>query len=91
MLKLKRIDLLTKMIKSTINRRTDVVTTYKSIRKMSAYVEKRGIFLGGWVVVCSLEGESWDEEEEGEIEEERVGRVWIYWLLPMESPTDIFY
>jgi hypothetical protein len=38
------------MIKSTINRRTDVVTTYKSIRKMSACVEKRGIFLrGGWL------------------------------------------
>jgi len=76
------------MIKSTINRRTDVVTTYKSIRKMSACVEKRGIFLRGWVVVCSFGGESWDGEEEGEIEEERVGRVWIYWLLPMESPTD---
>jgi hypothetical protein len=44
---------------------------------MSACVEKRGIFLGG-VVVFSLGGESWDEEEEGEIEEERVGRVWIY-------------
>jgi hypothetical protein len=26
-------------------------------------------------------------EEEGEIEEERVGKVCIYWLLPMESPT----
>jgi len=76
------------MIKSTINQRTDVVTTYKSIRKMRACVEKRGIFLGGWVVVCSLGGESWDGEEEGEIEEERVSRVLIYWLLLMESPTD---
>jgi hypothetical protein len=47
MSKLKRIDSLKKMIKSTINRKTDVVTTYKSIRKMSACVEKRGIFLGG--------------------------------------------
>jgi hypothetical protein len=27
----------------------------------------------GWVVGCSLGGESWDEEEE-----ERVGRVGIY-------------
>ena len=72
------------MIKSTINRRTDVVTTYKSIRKISACVKKRGIFLGGWVVVCCLGGESWDGEEEGEIEEERVCREWIYWLLPME-------
>ena len=77
------------MIKSTINQRTDVVTTYKCIRKMSACVEKRGICLGGWVVVCSLGGESWDGEEEGEIEEERVGRVWIYWLLLMESPMDM--
>jgi hypothetical protein len=57
MVELKRIDLLIKIIKSTINRRTDVVTTYKSIRKMSACVKKRGIFLGGWVVVCSLGGE----------------------------------
>jgi hypothetical protein len=31
-----------------------------------ACVEKRGIFLRG-VVVCSLGGESWDGEEEGEI------------------------
>jgi len=30
------------------------------------------------VVVCSLRGESWDEEEDGEIEEERAGRVVIY-------------
>jgi len=41
----------------------------------------------GWVVGCSLGGESWDGEEEGEIEE-RVGRVGMYWLLLMESPTD---
>jgi len=52
------------MIKSTINQRMDVVTTYKSIRKMRACVEKRGIFLGGWVVVCSLGGESWDGKKE---------------------------
>jgi hypothetical protein len=30
------------------------------------------------VVVCSLGGESWDEEEEGEIGEERVDKVMIY-------------
>jgi hypothetical protein len=41
-----------------------------------------------WVVGYSLGGESWDGEEEREIEEERVGRVSIYWLLPMESLTD---
>jgi len=43
----------------------------------------------GWVVTCSLGGESWDEEEEGEIEGDRVGRVGMYWLLPMESLTDM--
>jgi len=41
------------------------------------------------VVGCCLEGESWDKEEEGEIEEERVGKVGIYWLLPMESLMDM--
>jgi hypothetical protein len=50
-----------------INRRTDVVTTYKSIRNLSACVEKRGrVGIGG----CSLGGESWDGEEKGEIKEE---------------------
>jgi hypothetical protein len=35
-------------------------------------VEKKGIFLGGWLfAVC-------DGKEEGEIEEERVGSVVIY-------------
>jgi len=49
-------------------------------------VKKREIFFRG-VVVCSLGGESWDGEEEGEIGEGRVGKVGIYSLLPMESPT----
>ena len=71
-----------------IKRRTDVVTTYKSIRNLSACVEKRGEL--GWVAGCSLGGERWDGEEEGETEEESVGIVGIYWLLPMESPTDTF-
>jgi hypothetical protein len=52
------------------------VTTYKSIRNLSACVEKRGEL--GWVVVCSLGRERWDGEEEGEIEEESVDRVGIY-------------
>jgi hypothetical protein len=52
------------------------VTTYKSIRNLSACVEKRGEL--GWVVGCSLGGERWDGEEEGEKEEESVGRVGIY-------------
>jgi hypothetical protein len=40
-------------------------------------VEKRRIFFGG-MVVCSLGGESWDGEEEGEIGEEIIDRVVIY-------------
>jgi len=44
----------------------------------------------GRVVGWSLGGESWDGKEEGEIEEERVGKVLIFWLLPMESPTEKF-
>jgi hypothetical protein len=40
-------------------------------------VEKRGICFGG-VVVCSLGGENWDGEEEGEIGDEIIGRVVIY-------------
>jgi hypothetical protein len=40
------------------------------------------------MVVCSLGGESWDGEKEGEIGEETVGKVVIYYLLPMESPMD---
>jgi hypothetical protein len=64
------------MIKSI---RTDVMTTYKSIRNLSACVEKMGEL--GWVVVCNLGRERWDGEEgeeEGEIEEESVGKVGIY-------------
>jgi len=37
----------------------------------------RFVFWGG-LVACSLGRESWDGEEEGEIGEERVGRVVIY-------------
>jgi hypothetical protein len=40
------------------------VTTYKSIRNLSACVEKSGEL--GWVVGCSLGGERWDGEEEEE-------------------------
>jgi len=57
----------------------DLVTTYKSIKNLSACVEKGGEL--GWVVSCSLGGERWDEreerEEEGETEEESVSRVGI--------------
>jgi hypothetical protein len=51
------------------------VTTYKSIRKMSACVKKRGIFLGGLGGCLQFGRGDWDAEEEGEIMEERVGRV----------------
>jgi hypothetical protein len=48
----------------------------------------------GWVFSCSLGGESWDGEEEGEeegeIEEESVGRVCIYWRLPMNHRQTFF-
>ena len=50
-------------------------------------VEKRDIFFLG-VVVCSLGGESWDGEEEGEIGEEMVGIVVIYSLLLLELPME---
>jgi len=61
------------MIKST---RTDIVTTYKSIRNLSDCVEKSGEL--GWVVGFRLGGKRWDGKEEGEIEEESiVGRVGI--------------
>jgi len=75
MLKLKKIDLLTKNDKIH-NKSEHGCCDHKSYRKMTC-VEKRWIFLGG-VVVCSLRGESWDGEEDGEIREERVGRVMIY-------------
>jgi hypothetical protein len=44
---------------------------------MTCCAEKREIFFGGegWLFVV---GESYDGEEEGEIGEERVGRVGIY-------------
>jgi hypothetical protein len=41
-------------------------------------VEKRGIFFGGGCLQFGRGGESWDGEEEGEISEERVGRVVIH-------------
>jgi len=45
----------------------------------------------GWVFGCSLGGERWDgKEEEGETEEESVGR-WVYIMVfPMEAPTNYF-
>jgi hypothetical protein len=59
------------MIKSTRNGYCDHI---QDIRNLSARVENSGEL--GWVFGCSLEGERWDEkEEEGETEEESVGRL----------------
>ena len=62
------------MIKSTINQNTDVVTT--KLKEIWLVLRREGFFFR--MVVCSLGGESWDGEEEGEIGEERVDRVVIY-------------
>jgi len=45
---------------------------------MTCAKEREIFFFWGGVVVCCLEGESCDGKEEGEIGEERVGRVVIY-------------
>jgi len=66
------------------------VTTYKSIRNLSACVEKSGEL--GWVVGCSLGGEMWDGkeegEEEGETQEESVGRRGMYIIAFTDGITD---
>jgi len=46
---------------------------------LSACVRRGGEL--GWVVGCSFGGESWDGEEEEEIEKERVGTMCIYGLF----------
>ena len=62
------------MIKSTRNGYCDHV---QSIKNLSACVENSGEL--GWVVGCSVGGERWDgTEEEGETEEESVGRGCVY-------------
>jgi len=78
MLKLKKIDLLTKNDKIH-NKLEHGCCDHKSTRRW--LVLRRGgyiffFFVG--VVVCSLGGESWDREEDGEIGEERVDSVVIY-------------
>jgi hypothetical protein len=61
----------------SVNQNTDVVTTKLQEIYMTCCAEKRQFFfgVGGWLFAV---GESWDGEEEGEIREERVGRVGIY-------------
>jgi len=76
------------VIKSTRNGYCDHV---QSIRNLSACVENRGEYLG-WVVGCSLGGERWDEkEEEGETEEESVGRWGVYIMAFTDGITDGMY
>jgi len=49
---------------------------HKTSRNITCCADMRKIFfLGGWLFA---DGESWDEEEEGEIRDERVGRAFIY-------------
>ena len=51
------------------------MTTYKSIRNLSACVEKRGrVRMGGWL---QFERGRWDGEEEGE-QRKRVPAEWVY-------------
>jgi hypothetical protein len=47
----------------------------QNLKKYDLCWEEGDLFLGGWLFVV---GESWDGEEEGEIGEERVGKVVIY-------------
>jgi len=70
MLKFKKIELLTKIDKNpSVNQNTDVVT--RRLKDIWLVVLRRGrFFLGG--------AQSWDEEDEGEIEEDRVEWEGIY-------------
>jgi len=91
MLKLKKIGLLTKNDKIHNKSKNECCYHVQKYKKDGCLCWEEGDTFRGWVVVYSLGAESWDGEKEGEIEEERVGRLWIYWLLPMESLTDTSY
>jgi len=76
MLKFKKIELLTKSDKNpSVNQNTDAVT--RRLQDIWLVVLRRGrFFLGGrWLFAVR---ESWDEEEEGEIGEDRVECEGIY-------------
>jgi len=62
---------------------------HKSIRNLSACVEKSGEL--GCVVGCSLGGERWDVKEEGEAEEESVGRGGMYIMAFTDGIADRMY
>jgi hypothetical protein len=47
----------------------------QNLKKYDLCWEEGDLFLGGWLFAV---GESWDGKEEGEIGEERVGKVVIY-------------
>jgi hypothetical protein len=68
------------------------VTTYKNIRNLSACVEKRGrVRIGGWLQFGRGElgwGRRRGRRRRNRGRESR--RVGIYWLLPMQSPTETF-
>ena len=85
MLKLKKIDLLIKNDKIHKKR-----ILWPRTRNLSACVEKSGEL--GWVVGCILGGERWDgkekKEEEGETEEESVGRGGTYIMAFTDGLTD---
>ena len=75
------------MIKSIRNGYCDHV---QSIRNLSACVENNREL--GWVVGCSLGGERWEgKEEEGETEEESVGRGGVYIMAFTDGNTDGIY
>jgi hypothetical protein len=76
MLKFKKIELLTKTYKIRRQIRTRMLWP-QNLKKYDLCWEEGDFFFGwgGWLFAV---GESWDEEEEGEMGEERVGRVVIY-------------
>jgi fructose/tagatose bisphosphate aldolase len=74
------------MIKSIRNGYCDHV---QSIRNLSACVENNREL--GWVVGYSLGGERWEGKEEGETEEESVGRGGVYIMAFTDGNTDGIY
>jgi hypothetical protein len=93
MLKLKRIDLLTKNDKIHKNGYCcDHVQKYK---KLECLYSEEGESWDGWLAAVR-EGRGGMGKKKGKKKkkkkngEESVGRVGLYWLLPMESSTDRF-
>jgi hypothetical protein len=78
------------MIKSTINCSEngcrDYVQKYKKLECLCWEEEESW---DGWLAAV-WDGRGGMGKKKGTKEEKSVGRVGIYWLLPMESPTDTF-